>query len=925
MGKINEYPISQTIGSSDNIVSIVGNELKLVPKSVASPEIQDAPTAQSIEDTDKIVTVIDGSVKLVNRSTVAPSVEDAASASTIADTDKVVTIQNGVTKLVNRSVVAPAATKPRDYSSSSTIADSDKIVTVIDGVEKLVARSVVAPSVTSAAATNVITDTDKIVTVQNGAVKLVPRGNVDTKPGNPAAEAEVVTTRPDAVLGANLDGTSYNLVKVSTANFLDGIDPATYTEVTDDSTVETVLAMNDDDEPIRVPKNKLIKDIATYPTATSVTDADKIVTVQNGAVKLVTREKVDTKPIDPSTYTDKSLVNVIGLDASNNAGKQSISSILDGIDPTTYDEAEAIAQLQGMDSNGNPVVIDVDEVVPKDPSEYATSASIVDTDKVMIYQNGEPKLINRGLVDTKPVDPSDYPEVQTIADSDKILAVIDGEPMLVNRGFVDTKPGTQPADYPIKTGVTYVFGLDQNGDPSKVTKANLLNGVDPTTYSEVTSKASVDTVQVIDTNGVPKVIDVDTLVPDPIDPSDYPVSTTIADTDKIVTVINGEAKLVNRSTVASGGGGIDPSTLETLDFIDTVIGMDLEGEVGKIDFTTAVETEITTSPVSTTIADTDKVVTVINNEVKLVNKSAIGGGGSGSVDAFDVTYTPTGSTSQFTAGYVLDIFVNTVIPFISSADVITSNFEGHEQEEVWDDDYFLMTYYSEEDDSEHTQKVKVKDLHLNSEYVEYVAGEDFDPVTVHDALYSIDGYMASDDIITDKFSTVDEIDDDDYILVETASGSLNKIRKADLITGGGGTPSRDVTWAQYQALTQEEKMSDTDWYVTDRTVPSSSGSKDVDIANILESYENRMTIVDYTTKKYGNMVFAVVFCEAAVALSSSQNTIFKTTNNVLSFDYCYGNNTSWNYSTKSINRNSLSIEVGEGYMFAFYAKLVEED
>lgn len=638
MGKINEYPISQTIGSSDNIVSIVGNELKLVPKSVASPEIQDAPTAQSIEDTDKIVTVIDGSVKLVNRSTVAPSVEDAASASTIADTDKVVTIQNGVTKLVNRSVVAPAATKPRDYSASSTIADSDKIVTVIDGVEKLVARSVVAPSVTSAAATNVITDTDKIVTVQNGVVKLVPRGNVDTKPGNPAAEAEVVTTRPDAVLGANLDGTSYDLVKVSTETFLDGIDPTTYTEVTDDSTVETVLAMNEDDEPIRIPKDKLIKDIATYPTATSVTDADKIVTVQNGAVKLVTREKVDTKPIDPSTYTDKSLVNVIGLDASNNAGKQSISSILDGIDPTTYDEAETIAQFQGMDSNGNPVVIDIDEVVPKDPSEYATSTSIVDTDKVMIYQNGEPKLINRGLVDTKPVDPSDYPEVQTITDSDKILAVIDGEPMLVNRGFVDTKPGTQPADYPIKTGVTYVFGLDQNGDPSKVTKANLLNGVDPTTYSTITSKTSVDSVQVIDTNGAPKVIDVDILVPDPIDPADYPVSTTIADTDKIVTVINGEAKLVNRSTVASGGGGIDPSTLETLDFIDTVIGMDLDGEVGKIDFTTAVETEIITSPVSTTIADTDKVVTVIDNEVKLVNKSSIGSGSGSGTPSRDMTW-----------------------------------------------------------------------------------------------------------------------------------------------------------------------------------------------------------------------------------------------------------------------------------------------
>lgn len=820
MGKINEYPISQTIGSSDNIVSIVGNELKLVPKSVASPEIQDAPTAQSIEDTDKIVTVIDGTVKLVNRSTVAPSVEDAASASTIADTDKVVTIQNGVTKLVNRSAVAPAATKPRDYSVSSTIADSDKIVTVIDGVEKLVARSVVAPSVTSAAATNIITDTDKIVTVQNGAVKLVPRGNVDTKPGNPAVEAEVVTTRPDAVLGANLDGTSYDLVKVSTENFLDGIDPTTYTEVTDDSTVETVLAMNEDDEPIRVPKDKLIKDIATYPTATSVTDADKIVTVQNGAVKLVTREKVDTKPIDPSTYTAKSLVDVIGLDASNNVGKQSISSILDGIDPTTYDEAEAIAQFQGMDSNGNPVVIDVDEVIPKDPSEYATSTSIVDTDKVMIYQNGEPKLINRGLVDTKPVDPSDYPEVQTITDSDKILAVIDGEPMLVNRGFVDTKPGTQPADYPIKTGVTYVFGLDQNGAPSKVTKANLLNGVDPTTYSEVTSKASVDTVQVIDTNGVPKVIDVDTLVPDPIDPADYPVSTTIADTDKIVTVINGEAKLVNRSTVASGGGGIDPSTLETLDFIDTVIGMDLDGEVGKIDFTTAVETEITTSPVSSTIADTDKVVTVIDNEVKLVNKSAIG---SGSVDAFDVTYTPTGTTSEYNVGDVLDAFLLDTLPYISSTDIITDKFDHHEQEEVKIDDYFLMSYYSEEDDSEHTQKVKVKDLHLNSAYVEYIAGEDFDPVTVHDALYSIDGYMASDGIITDKFTTVDEIDDDDYILIETASGDLNKIRKADLITGGGGTPSRDVTWAQYQALTEEEKMSDTDWYVKDRTVPSLGG------------------------------------------------------------------------------------------------------
>lgn len=962
MGKINEYPISQTIGSSDNIVSIVGNELKLVPKSVASPEIKDAPTAQSIEDTDKIVTVIDGSVKLVNRSTVAPSVEDAASASTIADTDKVVTIQNGVTKLVNRSVVAPPATKPRDYSSSSTIADSDKIVTVIDGVEKLVARSVVAPSVTSAAATNVITDTDKIVTVQNGAVKLVPRGNVDTKPGNPAVDAEVVTTRPDAVLGANLDGTSYDLVKVSTENFLDGIDPATYTEVTDDSTVETVLAMNEDDEPIRVPKNKLIKDIATYPTATSVTDADKIVTVQNGAVKLVTREKVDTKPIDPSTYTAKTLVNVIGLDASNNAGKQSISSILDGIDPTTYEEAEAIAQFQGMDSNGNPVVIDVDEVVPKDPSEYATSTSIVDTDKVMIYQNGEPKLINRGLVDTKPVDPSDYPEVQTITDSDKILAVIDGEPMLVNRGFVDTKPGTQPADYPIKTGVTYVFGLDQNGDPSKVTKANLLNGVDPTTYSEITSKASVDTVQVIDTNGAPKVIDVDTLVPDPIDPADYPVSTTIADTDKIVTVINGEAKLVNRSTVASGG--IDPSTLETLDFIDTVVGMDLDGEVGKIDFTTAVETEITTSPVSTTIADTDKVVTVINNEVKLVNKSAIGGGGSGSVDAFDVTYTPTGTTTQSNVGTALDLFILEAVPMIQTIDgytksdeIITDKFE--EAFTIDTSDYILT-----ETSAGLLEKVTVDDLtssmsfdklststlsssthRVNGLYVQAVNSSFTrnrgimevlptltDPTKVlvskgTNASTRAYGTIGVSDLFNDTIAAADKvtsIEDTDEVLA-VVDGEIKLVPKSAIGGGGSGTPSRDITWSAYQNLTQEEKMSDTDFYVTGAPGGGSSDNKDIDILDILEHYDGRMTVLDYTTKLYGNMVFAVVYCSAAKVIPGASNTIFKTKSNVASFKFCYGDDTSWNNGTKSINRSSSStMEIGDGYMFAFCSKLVEE-
>lgn len=636
----------------------------------------------------------------------------------------------------------------------------------------------------------------------------------------------------------------------------------------------------------------------------------------------------------------------------------------------------------------------------------------------MIYQNGEPKLINRGLVDTKPVDPSDYPEVQTITDSDKILAVIDGEPMLVNRGFVDTKPGTQPADYPIKTGVTYVFGLDQNGDPSKVTKANLLNGVDPTTYSEVTSKTSVDTVQVIDTNGVPKVIDVDTLVPDPIDPADYPVSATIADSDKIVTVINGEAKLVNRSTVASGGGGIDPSTLETLDFIDTVIGMDLDGEVGKIDFTTAVETEITTSPVSTTISDTDKVVTVINNEVKLVNKSAIGGGGG-----FDPSTMPTlenisnviGVNSSGTAGKMAakDALNESIVAYMDD--------QGVEQ---YDDTQYILSYYSgwhSEDDPEYDvppelEYVNISDILLegirNAEeseskpstweqgwvpivrstyrgdqlykvsYEDFIGGGGFNPESIdmgtipmltlsygytdieeassgvephliwhtdiptmqteelsditHIDCWNINtsgpviqrGSVSVDDFtshIVNNLPTTETASDTDYILIETASGALNKIRKSDLITGGGGTPSRDVTWAQYQALTEEEKMSDTDWYVKDRTVPSSGGSKDVDIANILESYENRMTIVDYTTKKYGNMVFAVVFCEAAVALSSSQNTIFKTTNNVLSFDYCYGNNTSWNYSTKSINRNSLSIEVGEGYMFAFYSKLVEED
>lgn len=246
-----------------------------------------------------------------------------------------------------------------------------------------------------------------------------------------------------------------------------------------------------------------------------------------------------------------------------------------------------------------------------------------------------------------------------------------------------------------------------------------------------------------------------------------------------------------------------------------------------------------------------------------------GSGGSGPVDAFDVTYTPTGSTIQMDVGTVLDEFINNTIPYVSSTDIVTDKFEGHEAIGIGDEDYFLMAYYSEEDDSVHTQRVMTKDLHLNSEYVEYVAGEDFDPVTVHDALYAIDGYMASDDIITDKFSTVDEIDDDDYILVETASGDLNKIRKADLITGGGGTPSRDVTWAQYQALTQEEKMSDTDWYVTDRTVPSLGGGikakvyeKSVSADGIVVNgeYTDR-TNYFYFTSDIGYPIGAVPLCD----------------------------------------------------------------
>lgn len=56
------------------------------------------------------------------------------------------------------------------------------------------------------------------------------------------------------------------------------------------------------------------------------------------------------------------------------------------------------------------------------------------------------------------------------------------------------------------------------------------------------------------------------------DPTLLPVSQTISDTDKVVAVVNGQNKLVPKSAIGSGGGGVSPDDFEESSYVSTIYG-----------------------------------------------------------------------------------------------------------------------------------------------------------------------------------------------------------------------------------------------------------------------------------------------------------------------------------------------------------------
>lgn len=82
---------------------------------------------------------------------------------------------------------------------------------------------------------------------------------------------------------------------------------------------------------------------------------------------------------------------------------------------------------------------------------------------------------------------------------------------------------------------------------------------------------------------------------------------------------------------------------------------------------------------------------------------------------------------------------------------------------------------------------------------------------------------------------VDELVPDNKELLEDLSDSEGKLAyKGEVIGGGGNANERELTYAEYQALSEEERMNGTNYFVTDYPSGSGGGASHVDFENYAE-------------------------------------------------------------------------------------------